>query len=269
VLFPTESNDRLLANLRDRKPSLGCFVFSHPNLAEVAGVAGMDVVIADMMFTSLDWTDIANMARAVRGTGASLMVRVQAFPWSGGTDPSSISSAARALSLGATAVTVSVSSKEEVRALAGLREDWHRLIHLRRFWKAEEFPAYAEKTRAGTLIVPTIESEGALRDLNEILAIDGIRLVWLAAGDLTKILGVPFKYEHPKVLKLLEDAVATAERHGAAIMYNMGLDQPDFDAMAAMARRMFDLGVRVVGLGAVEWHTQMALQQMRRGAIGN
>ena len=51
-------------------------------------------------------------------------------------------------------------------------------------------------------------------------------------------------------------------------MYNMGLDSPDFDAMAASARRYFDVGVRVVGLGAMEWHAQMALQQIRRGAIG-
>ena len=53
MLFPSELNDRLLSNLDARKPSLGCFVFSHPNLAEVAGVAGIDVVIADMMFTTL------------------------------------------------------------------------------------------------------------------------------------------------------------------------------------------------------------------------
>ena len=90
----------------------------------------------------------------------------------------------------------------------------------------------------------------------------------MAAGDVTKILGVPFKYEDPKVMRLLENAVKTAESHGAAIMYNMGLDSPDFDAMAASARRYFDVGVRVVGLGAMEWHAQMALQQIRRGAIG-
>ena len=51
-------------------------------------------------------------------------------------------------------------------------------------------------------------------------------------------------------------------------MYNMGLDSPDFDAMADSARRYFDVGVRVVGLGAMEWHMQMALQQIRRRAIG-
>ena len=180
--------------------------------------------MADMMFTAHDWDNIAHLIRAARGTGISPLIRVQAFPWATGTDRRTVSDAARALALGATAVTVSVGSKEEVQELMGLRDDWHRLIHLRRFNTAEEFPEFNEKTREGTLVVPTVESEGGLRDLDEILAIDGIRLVWLAAGDITKILGVPFKYDDPKVMRLLENAVKTGEKHGASIMYNMGLD---------------------------------------------
>jgi 2-keto-3-deoxy-L-rhamnonate aldolase RhmA len=267
LLFPNEETDRLLSNLKRGNPSLCAYVFSHPNMVEVAGIAGIDCFMADMMFTAHDWDNIAHLIRAARGTGISPMIRVQSFPWTDGTDRRTISDAARALALGATAVTVSVSSAQEVRDLSELKNDWHRQIHLRRFWTAEEFPDYAEKTRAGTLIVPTVESEGALNELDEILSVDGIELVWLAAGDVTKILGVPFKYEDPKVMRLVENAVKTAERNGAAIMYNMGLDSPDFESMAATAKRLFDMGVRVVGLGAMEWHMQMALEQIRKNAI--
>jgi hypothetical protein len=38
--------------------------------------------------------------------------------------------------------------------------------------------------------------------------------------------------------------------------------------MAASARRFFDIGVRVVGIGAVEWHLQMALTAMRKQTLG-
>ena len=85
---------------------------------------------------------------------------------------------------------------------------------------------------------------------------------------MTKILGVPFKYEDPKVMRLLERAVNTAEQNGASIMYNMGLDSPDFDSMAAAAKRLFNVGVRVVGLGAMEWPMQMALEHIRKNSIG-
>jgi len=266
MFFPDD--DRLLANLASGKPSLAAFCFSHPNMIEVAGLAGFDCFMADMMFTAHDWDNIAHLIRAARGSGISPMIRVQTFPWAGGgMDTRTVSDAARAFSLGATSVTVSVQSKEEVRVLVRLREDWHRLIHLRRFWTADDFPAFATKVRNSTLFVPTIESAGALRDLDDILAIDDIRLVWLAAGDLTKILGVPFKYEHPKVLKVVERAVEVGARHGASIMYNMGLDSQDFDELGDAARRIFDMGVKVVGLGAMEWHMQMALQQMRRRAL--
>lgn len=269
MLLPTESNDRLLANLRDGKPSLCAYVFTHPGLVEVAGLAGFDCFMADMMFTAHDWDNIAHLIRAARGTGISPMIRVQAYPWaSAGMDPSTVSAAARALSLGATSVTVSISSKEQVQELLRLRTDWHRLIHLRRFASAEDFPEFAQRVQESTLIVPTVESEGGLRDLEEIFALDGIKLVWLAAGDLSKILDVPFKYEHPKMLDLIDRAVRMGERYGAGVMYNLGLDSPDFDAVAASARRLFDLGVRVVGVGAMEWHLQMALEQIRKKTIG-
>ena len=163
MLFPTPETDRLLYNLDNGLPSLCAYVFSHPNMVEVAGIAGMDAFMADMMFTAHDWDNIAHLIRAARGTGISPLIRVQAFPWATGADRRTVSDAARALALGATAVTVSVGSKEEVQELMGLRDDWHRLIHLRRFNTAEEFPEFNEKTRQGTLVVPTVESEGGLR----------------------------------------------------------------------------------------------------------
>jgi 2-keto-3-deoxy-L-rhamnonate aldolase RhmA len=268
MFFPTDAGDRLLANLHSGTPSLCAYVFSHPNLVEVAGLAGIDCFMADMMFTALDWADIAALIRAARGTGISPLIRVQAYPWSDGIDQRTVSDAARALALGATAVTISIASCAQMQALLRLRSDWHRLIHVRRFPTAADFPDFAHRVAQETLIVPTIESEGGLRDLEAIFALDGVQLVWLAAGDLSKLLGVPFQYEHPTMLALLERAVRLGERYGAGVMYNLGLDSPDFGAMAASARRFFDLGVRVVGLGAVEWHLQMALSALRQQTLG-
>ena len=268
MFFPTDAGDRLLTNLRSGKPSLCAYVFSHANLVEVAGLAGIDCFMADMMFTALDWDQIAQLIRAARGTGIAPLIRVQAYPWADGMDQRTIADAARALSLGATAVTVSIGSVEQLRELLRLRTDWHRLIHLRRFPTAADFPAFAQRVAQETLIVPTVESPGGLRDLEAIFALDGIELVWLAAGDISKILGVPFQYEHPKMLELVERAVRLGERHGAGVMYNLGLDSPDFATMAATVRRFFALGVRVVGVGAVEWHLQMALTALRDQTLG-
>ena len=43
MLFPDPSTDRLLANLDAEQPSLCAYVFSHPNMVEVAGLAGIDL----------------------------------------------------------------------------------------------------------------------------------------------------------------------------------------------------------------------------------
>ena len=110
MFFPTDAGDRLLANLHSGTPSLCAYVFSHPNLVEVAGLAGIDCFMADMMFTALDWEQIAQLIRAARGTGIAPMIRVQTYPWSDGIDQRTVSDAARALALGATAVTISIAS---------------------------------------------------------------------------------------------------------------------------------------------------------------
>ena len=57
------------------------------------------------------------------------MIRVQTYPWSDGIDKRTVSDAARALVLGATAVTVSISPCAQMQALLRLQGDWHRLIH--------------------------------------------------------------------------------------------------------------------------------------------
>ena len=96
MLFPSPATDRLLYNLDNGLPSLCAYVFSHPNMVEVAGVAGMDAFMADMMFTAHDWDNIAHLIRAARGTGISPLIRVQAFPWATGADRRTVSDAARA-----------------------------------------------------------------------------------------------------------------------------------------------------------------------------
>ena len=100
MLFPSPATDRLLYNLDNGLPSLCAYVFSHTNMVEVAGIAGMDAFTGDMMFTAHDWDNIAHLIRAARGTGISPLIRVQAFPWATGTDRRTVSDAARALSLG-------------------------------------------------------------------------------------------------------------------------------------------------------------------------
>jgi hypothetical protein len=107
-------------------------------------------MMADMMFTALDWEQIAQLIRAARGTGIAPLIRVQAYPWADGIDRRTISDAARALALGATAMTVFISSLEQTQEILRLRAAWHRLIHLRRFPSAADFSVFTDRMAAET-----------------------------------------------------------------------------------------------------------------------
>ena len=50
-----------------------------------------------------------------------------------------------------------------------------------------------------------------MREIDEILAIEGVRIVMLAMTDLSKALGHPFQYEHPEVWEALDSIVKKAD----------------------------------------------------------
>ena len=63
MLFSSESTCWLSVNLNSGKPSLCADDCSHPNLVEVAGLAGFDCFMADMMFAAHDRDRSINRAR--------------------------------------------------------------------------------------------------------------------------------------------------------------------------------------------------------------
>ncbi len=89
--------------------------------------AGFDFVRPDMMFSSIDWKELDHIIRASALADLTTMVRVPNNPWFGGTDNvQCVVDAARAFSIGADAVQVSVASTKQVEALLHIAKDWHR-----------------------------------------------------------------------------------------------------------------------------------------------
>jgi len=93
--------------------------------------------------------------------------------------------------------------------------------------------------------VPHIEAGTAVHEIDEIIAMDGLRILMLAMTDLSKALGHPFEYEHPDVWRRVDDIVGKAQARGIVIAANMGYDYTTHERMAARVKRMHDHGIRI------------------------
>jgi len=77
--------------------------------------------------------------------------------------------------------------------------------------------------------------------LDDILAVPGIDLVFIAPYDLSQSLGLPGQFDHPKVAQ----AVQKAEQEVQAV----GIDLGGYAGSAARGREMIDSGYKLVMLG--------------------
>jgi 2-keto-3-deoxy-L-rhamnonate aldolase RhmA len=240
--------DKLLAAAKAKRLSLGILeVTASPEIVETLAYAGFDWVCIDLMFESTDWTLAAHMVRAAKGAGISPVIRVPSNPWLAGEDPHVLVDITRALGIDATGVIVSLDSPRTVVKAVEVCKEWHRNIHIMPF--ADDMRRYAEvakKMAERTLLVPLLESEHALRHLEDFFKVDGLKAICIGISDASRMLGHPFDYEHPEVWKLIDKAANLADKYDLYLMGNTGYQFQDPESIAQRIRRLHDHGVRMV-----------------------
>lgn len=237
---------RLFQRLGAGEMALGVWIKGGPSWVSTIARAGFDFVRPDMMFSAMDWRELDHIHRAAQAVGLTTWLRVPANPWLGGTEQLQVTvDVARALSLGIEIVGASIASAKQVRACAEAAKDWHRSGTGEYPNSNETFAAMHKKNADLAVFVPHIEAATAVREIDEILDIEGIRIVMVAMTDLSKALGYPFQYEHPEVWRALDSIVAKASTRGIAVAANMGYDYTTHERMRDRVRRMRDHGVRI------------------------
>jgi 4-hydroxy-2-oxoheptanedioate aldolase len=217
-----------------------------PEYVEILGYTGMDFICIDMMLTSIDWKDAADLIRAANRYDVTPWIRLQGFPWGSESDPRSTADVLRALSIGAECVTKSVDTPEEAEALLLPASDWHRRVYIYTGdARADEEVELRARLARETLIFPLIESLGAARRIDEILAIKGLRAVFLGMGDLSRVMGHPGEPHHPEMRAFVKTTVERARQHGVIVIANTGRqDTPQ--SIADAVAELWDIGVRVI-----------------------
>lgn len=200
----------LKERLKKGEVVIGTFVgLGHPDVTEWLSQIGFDWLLLDAEHGPLGFETLQRMMQSMNGTSCVPIVRPQ---WN------DLVVIKRVLDLGAYGVLVPwVNSKEEAEnAVRACRypPDGLRGYGPRRAGMFD--PNYYATANEEILITVQIETEKALKNLDEILSVEGIDACYIGPADLSCSLGfgIPPKWDEPRYLAAFDRVLEAAERHG-------------------------------------------------------
>jgi len=227
--------------LRERldagEPVLGTFqILDSMMVSEMAAVAGFDFVVIDREHGPMTTETAMQMCAGAQARGVDPVIRV---------GEGSAARIQRALDLGASGVQVPQIETERDARRAVEAARFHPIGQrgLSPYGRAGDYQGGADFTteqNARTTLIVQVEGEEAIENLDAILSVDGIDVLFVGPYDLSQSLGVPGDIEDERVRELMTDIVDRAAKAGTTV--GTYADTP------AQARGWIDAGVTYVTL---------------------
>lgn len=208
-----------------------------PAVMEIAGYAGFNFVIIDTEHGPVSIETAQNLVRAATYAEISPIIRVK------NNDPATI---LRALDIGAEGVEVPhISSKED--AVKAVRATKFAPVGERgvcRFVRAAQYSAldrfkYFETANKETMVILHIEGVEGINNLERILSVKGVDIIFIGPYDLSQSLELPGQVNHPLVTEKMNHVISSTRKKGVAV----GTFVDDVET----ARKWINLGVQYIG----------------------
>src|SRR3954471_10556887 len=210
---PESPRVSLRQRLREGPPLIGTFsIVAAPELIELVGLAGFDVVVLDMEHGAYEISNLGPHILAARAHGVAAVVRVR---WS---EPALIGAA---LDAGAAGVLVphvqSARDAAAVVAAARFPPDGERGAHP---WvRAADYaapPDWHARANDDVAVIAMVEGKEGVAAIGDILATPGLDAVFLGPVDLAASLGLAGQLDHPQVVAAVRSVVERAAAVGVA-----------------------------------------------------
>ena len=232
-----DSVARFKAAMDSDKGALGPFMIgTDPAFVEAAGHAGYDFVLLDMEHGTTTFHTPPNLIRAANVAGVCPVVRVPR-----GTDIW----IDQALDVGAGAVMIpQIDTAEQARAaISAAKFSPVGPRRPSRFVRSAGFGAvpgseYFSKAQ-DTAVILQAEGKKAVENLDEILDVPGIDVLFVGPYDLSSSLGLVGQVDHPDVLACIKGIIDKATAKGVKVGC--------FADTVEVGRKWRDLGVKFIG----------------------
>lgn len=211
--------NNLKQKLKQGEPVIGTFISMNSlEVAKVLAESGYDFLMIDYEHGGMNIETIGQQIMAIRTTDCSPLVRI----------PSQLlENVKKGLDSGAYGLMFpAIDNKEEAeeaiyhfnyppRGIRGFGPSRANVFYT----KSEEYMKFSEDQ---LLTIIQIESKEGVENIDEILQVDGIDVIFIGPFDLSFSLGVNGDITHPKVLESIDKVLAACKKHGiiAGIMTN-------------------------------------------------
>lgn len=217
--------------------AVGTFqLIDSPVVAELAGLAGLDFTILDQEHGPLTAETCVGLCAAAEQGGAAPIVRVR---------ENAAPEIQRALDIGAAGVEIpQVETREDAeRAARAARFSPIGDRGLSLYVRAGGYKGgddFTDRQNEEATVIVHIEGRDGVENLDGIMAVEGIDVLFLGPYDLSQSLGIPGQVRHERVEELMEDVCERAAEAGRVV--GTYADDPE------MARRWIDAGVQFVAV---------------------
>lgn len=221
--------------------------------AEIAAMSGFDCVWTDMEHVANDWSAVEKQILAAKAHGADTIVRVSRGGYSDYIRP---------LEMDAAGIMVPhIMSLDDAKAV--VRSTKFHPLGLRPVdggnadggFCAVEFADYLEQANRERFNILQIEDVEPLSELEEIIALPGVDIIFFGPGDFSQSIGAPGQMDHPLLVETRRRIAELAAKHGK-FAGTVG--------STANCAELVAMGYRFISIGA----DVVALTQYFRGIIG-
>lgn len=200
-------HNALKAKLRQKQVAFGVTAgIGSPEVSGALGAVGLDWIMFDTQHTPLGTETIHALIESMSYSQTAPIVRVVS------NDSGLIN---KAFDIGAHAVVV---------PLVNSQEDAKRVVRASRYppkgvrsWgprgPSRRDAEYFATADAEVMVIPQVETELALDNLEDIVCTEGIEAVFVGPMDLSMSLGVFQQFDSPKFLRGIEKIVSTCKAH--------------------------------------------------------
>lgn len=227
------------SGLRNGGGAIGAFLSTgYPVNAEVVGQAGFDFVVIDLEHGMGSERDVLGQLYALSATPTAAVVRVESHQRQ---------RVHRLLDVGADGIMFPrVETAEDARACVDAmryQPDGQRGVAtlVRASGFGARYIEYRDNSQRSLLPILQIESAEAVKNVDEIAAVDGADVLFVGPMDLSTSLGVFRQYDHPTFVEAIARVIRAAERHKRIL--GILISTP------ADYRKYYDLGFRFITCG--------------------
>lgn len=233
--------NKIKKGLKEGKNYIGTFAkITDPCVIEIFSYIGFDFFIVDNEHTQMNKESMVNLVRTAGNSDIVPTVRIKS------NDPVEI---LQALDCGSLGVQVPMTDTREIVQMvvdsakyAPMGNRGFSASHRAGAYGFMDAVQYAKTANDNTMVAVYCETRKAMDNLDEILTVDHVDIIFIGPFDLTQALGVIGQPRHPVVIDAIREITKKTRAAGKAV----GIISAD----APQTRQWLEMGIQYIALSS-------------------